>query len=44
MDAGVLFIPFHFWEAAANELTNTALCPTAKIPELKVCSARISKA
>jgi formate dehydrogenase major subunit/formate dehydrogenase alpha subunit len=44
VDEGVLFIPFHFWEAAANELTNTALDPTAKIPELKVCSARVSKA
>ncbi len=44
VDEGVLFIPFHFWEAAANELTNTALDPIAKIPELKVCSARISKA
>ena len=44
VDEGVLFIPFHVWEAAANELTNTALDPTAKIPELKVCSARVSKA
>ncbi len=44
VDQGVVFVPFHFWEAAANELTNTALCPTAKIPELKVCSARVSKA
>ncbi len=44
VEPGVLFIPFHFWEAAANELTNTALDPTAKIPELKVCSARVSKA
>lgn len=44
VDEGVLFIPFHFWEAAANELTNTALDPIAKIPELKVCSARVSKA
>ena len=42
VDEGVLFIPFHFFEAAANELTNTALDPTAKIPELKVCSARVS--
>ena len=44
VDKGVLFIPFHFWEAAANELTNTALDPIAKIPEFKVCSARVSKA
>jgi predicted molibdopterin-dependent oxidoreductase YjgC len=40
---GVLFIPFHFYEAAANLLTNPALDPVAKIPELKVCAARIEK-
>ena len=38
---GVLFIPFHFAEAAANLLTNPALDPVAKMPELKVCAARI---
>jgi len=38
---GVLFIPFHFAEASANMLTNPALDPKAKIPELKVCAARI---
>jgi predicted molibdopterin-dependent oxidoreductase YjgC len=38
---GTIFIPFHFAEAAANRLTNPALDPTAKIPELKVCAARI---
>ncbi len=41
--AGVLFIPFHYAEAAANVLTNTALDPTAKIPELKVYAARLEK-
>ncbi len=44
VDAGNVFIPFHFWEAAANVLTNTALDPIAKIPELKVCAARLEKA
>ncbi len=39
---GVLFIPFHFREAAANVLTNPALDPEAKIPEYKVCAARIA--
>jgi len=39
----VLFMPFHFREAAANLLTNTALDPIAKIPELKVCAARIER-
>jgi predicted molibdopterin-dependent oxidoreductase YjgC len=43
VDEGVLFIPFHFWEAAANELTNPAVDPTAKIPEYKVCAARVVK-
>jgi formate dehydrogenase alpha subunit len=38
---GMVFIPFHFKEAAANVLTNTALDPIAKIPELKVCAIRI---
>jgi formate dehydrogenase alpha subunit len=40
---GVIFMPFHFAEAAANLLTNTALDPVSKIPELKVCAARIDK-
>ena len=41
---GVLFMPFHFADGPANKLTNTAIDPTAKIPELKVCAARIEKA
>jgi formate dehydrogenase alpha subunit len=38
---GVVFIPFHFAEAAANALTNSALDPIAKIPEFKVCAVRV---
>ncbi len=38
---GVVFIPFHYAEAAANELTNSALDPTAKIPEYKVCAVKV---
>jgi formate dehydrogenase major subunit len=38
---GVVFIPFHFAEAAANVLTHAALDPTAKIPEYKVCAVQI---
>ncbi len=38
---GMVFIPFHFREAAANVLTNTAADPVCKIPELKVCAVRI---
>ncbi len=44
VDAGVLFIPFHFWEAAANVLTNSAYDPTARIPEFKVCAVRLERA
>jgi formate dehydrogenase major subunit/formate dehydrogenase alpha subunit len=40
---GTLFIPFHYADAAANQLTNSALDPTAKIPEFKVCAVRIEK-
>lgn len=39
----VVFIPFHFAEAAANVLTIGALDPACKIPELKVCSCKIEK-
>jgi len=38
---GVVFIPFHFKEAAANVLTSTACDPIAKIPEFKVCAVKI---
>jgi len=38
---GVLFMTFHFKEAAVNLLTVDALDPVAKIPELKVCAAAI---
>ena len=41
---GVVFIPFHYAEAAANVLTNPALDPVAKIPEFKVCAVKIEKA
>ncbi len=44
VDAGVLFIPFHFWEAAANVLTNSAYDPVARIPEFKVCAVRLERA
>jgi formate dehydrogenase alpha subunit len=40
---GVVFVPFHFAEAAANVLTNPALDPVAKIPEYKVGAVRIEK-
>ncbi len=39
----VLFMPFHYAQGAANYLTNTALDPIAKIPELKVAAVRLEK-
>ncbi len=40
---GVVFIPFHYAEAAANLLTNAELDPVAKIPEYKVCAVRVGR-
>jgi formate dehydrogenase major subunit len=40
---GVMFIPFHYVECAANILTNNALDPIAKIPESKACAIRVEK-
>ena len=38
---GIIFIPFHFREAAVNLLTINAVDPNAKIPEFKVCAAAV---
>jgi len=43
VEKGVVFMPFHFEEANVNKLTNTAVDPIAKIPELKVCAVRLEK-
>jgi formate dehydrogenase major subunit len=40
---GMLFIPFCYAEAPANMLTNPALDPIGKIPEVKFAAARIEK-
>ena len=40
---GAVFIPFAFYEAAANELTNPALDPFGKIPEFKYCAVRVAR-
>jgi len=40
---GSVFVPFHFAEAAANILTNDALDPKAKIPELKVAACQVTR-
>ena len=40
---GAVFIPFCFYEAAANLLTNPALDPVGKIPEFKYCAVKVMK-
>jgi formate dehydrogenase major subunit len=40
---GAVFIPFAFYEAAANLLTNPALDPFGKIPEFKYCAVRVTR-
>ena len=43
MPEGLIFLPFCYFEAAANILTNPALDPVAKIPELKYAAAQLTK-
>ena len=40
---GVVFMTFHYADALTNALTNTAVDPVAKIPELKVCAVKVEK-
>jgi formate dehydrogenase major subunit len=37
---GAIFVPFCYYEAAINKLTNPALDPFGKIPEFKYCAVR----
>ena len=39
---GSVFVPFCYYEAAANMLTNPALDPVGKIPEFKYCAVRVT--
>ncbi|MBA2961487.1 MULTISPECIES: formate dehydrogenase subunit alpha [Ramlibacter] len=39
---GAVFVPFCYYEAAINRLTNAALDPFAKIPEFKYCAIRVT--
>jgi formate dehydrogenase major subunit len=39
---GAIFIPFCYYEAAANVLTNPALDPFGKIPEFKYCAVKVT--
>jgi formate dehydrogenase major subunit len=38
---GAVFVPFCYYEAAINRLTNAALDPFAKIPEFKYCAIQV---
>jgi len=40
---GAVFIPFCFYEAAANKLTNPVLDPFGKIPEFKYCAVKVQR-
>lgn len=40
----LIFVPFHFAEAAANLLTEISVDPQAKIPDLKLCACTIGRA
>ena len=40
---GAVFIPFCYYEAAANLLTNPVLDPFGKIPEFKYCAVKVMK-
>ena len=43
LQQGLVFMNFHFREAATNLLTLDALDPVSKIPGYKVCAVRIRK-
>jgi formate dehydrogenase major subunit len=40
---GAIFVPFCYYEAAINRLTNAALDPYGKIPEFKYCAIRATR-
>ena len=41
MPRSTIFLPFCYYEAAANLLTNAALDPFGKIPEFKYCAVKV---
>ena len=43
MPRGAVFVPFCYYEAAINRLTNAALDPFAKIPEFKYCAVKLMR-
>jgi len=40
---GAIFVPFCYYEAAINRLTNAALDPFGKIPEFKYCAIKVTR-
>ena len=40
--SGAIFVPFCYYEAAINRLTNAALDPFGKIPEFKYCAIKVT--
>jgi formate dehydrogenase major subunit len=42
MPRGAAFVPFCYYEAAANLLTNPVLDPFGKIPEFKYCAVKVT--
>jgi formate dehydrogenase major subunit len=42
VQVGQVFLPFAYWEAAANKLTGDALDPVAKIPGFKVTAVKVT--
>ena len=42
-EEGIVFIPFHYSEAAVNRLTNPVFDPVANIPEYKISAVKIKK-
>jgi formate dehydrogenase major subunit len=43
MPSATVFVPFCYYEAAANMLTNPVLDPFGKIPEFKYCAVKVTK-
>ena len=43
MPRGAVFVPFCYYEAAANMLTNPVLDPFGKIPEFKYCAVKVTR-
>lgn len=40
---GVVAMPYHFHEAPSNVLTNDALDPISRMPELEVCAVQVER-